>query len=230
MLGKFLELSVVTAATGEAWAQFRKLGFAEATAGDVWPHAYGVVTCEELAIGLHATGDEPLSLAFVRPEVAALHRELEARHIGIDSARLGNDVFNELALREPGGLLLRVLEARSFSPPLSVPKETVLGRFRAISLPCPDLAAAREFWEQLGAGVSVIEDPWEGIAVTGPPLAYHQRRSGKEPLLLFDHHGAPDQHALREAGVSIARPLPGLRDRGHLLSRGVEGLALLTLL
>src|SRR5678815_2828838 len=121
MLGRFLELSLVTPDTGGTWQHYQRLGFEPAPTGDIWPHAYGVVACEGLAIGLHAAGDEALSISFVRPEVAALHRELTARHLDVERARLGSDVFNELTLREPGGVALRVLEARTFSPPLQTP-------------------------------------------------------------------------------------------------------------
>src|SRR5690242_21432879 len=92
LLGRFLELSLVTADTGDAWQQYQKLGFESASTGDIWPHAYGVVTCENLAIGLHAAGAEALSITFVRPEVAALHREdrkstrLNSSHMSISYA------------------------------------------------------------------------------------------------------------------------------------------------
>ncbi len=102
MLGRFLELALVTDDPGSGWSDLQRLGFAGATSGDIWTHAYGVVACEGLAIGLHAVGDEPFSLIFVRPDVAALDRELTLRFIEVESSRLGNDVFNELALREPG--------------------------------------------------------------------------------------------------------------------------------
>ena len=121
MLGRFLEFALTSADTGGAWQQYQKWGFAPAETGDIWPHAYGVVACDGLAIGLHAAGEEPLSLVFVRADVAALHRELGARGVEVEAARLGPDVFNELTLREPGGIAIRVLEARTFSPPLELP-------------------------------------------------------------------------------------------------------------
>jgi hypothetical protein len=99
MLGQFLEVALVTEDTGDFWQRLQGLGFAPAPTGDIWPYAYGVVACEGLAIGLHARGEAPLSLVFVRPEVAALHRELVARGIDIETARLGSEVFNELTLR-----------------------------------------------------------------------------------------------------------------------------------
>src|SRR6187551_2634558 len=145
MLGRFLELALVSADTGETWQQYQKLGFEPAETGDIWSHAYGVVACRGLAIGLHAAGEEPMCLVFVRPDVAALHRELVARGVEVEQARLGSDVFNELTLREPGGMAIRVLEARSFSPPLELPEQTLLGGFSSLSLPSTDMEEAAAF-------------------------------------------------------------------------------------
>lgn len=198
MLGQFLEVARVPADTGESWQALQELGFAPASAGDIWPHAYGVVACEGLAIGLHARGEDPLAVVFVRPEVAELHRELDARGVPVEGARLGSDVFNELTLREPGGVALRVLEARSFSPPSRLPARTALGRFVALSLPVRDLEAAREFWEGLGYATGDAGTDIDGFAVADTPLACHPRQSGREPTLIF-RGGADDGDTLHAA-------------------------------
>lgn len=229
MLGRFLELALVTDDPGSGWSDLQRLGFAGATSGDIWPHAYGVVACEGLAIGLHAVGDEPFSLTFVRPDVAALERELDTRFIEVESTRLGSDVFNELTLREPGGTLLRVIAARTFSPPLELPEHTALGRFLTVSLPCADLGEAQGFWERLDMDVRAGSDPWDSIAVQGLPLACHGSGDFSQPLLLFDGAQAADNDALRAAGVVIGRAVPALQGRRHRLLRGAEGLAILLL-
>jgi hypothetical protein len=227
MLGRFLEVALVAADPGAGWSDLQRLGFAGATSGDIWRHAYGVVACEGLAIGLHAAGDEPFCLVFVRPDVAALDRELTTRLIDVESTRLGSDVFNELCLREPGGVPLRVIAARTFSPPLEMPERTAFGRFRGISLPCADLGEAQGFWERLDMDVAAGSDPWESIAIAGLPLAYHENGDFKEPALLFDGEQAWDNDALRAAGIFIGRPIPALRDREHRLLRSAEGLAII---
>ena len=56
MLGRFLELALVTDDTGASWSGLQRLGFAAATSGDILEHSYGVVACEGLAIGLHGVG------------------------------------------------------------------------------------------------------------------------------------------------------------------------------
>lgn len=227
MLGRFLEVALVTDDPGSGWSELQQLGFAGATSGDIWTHAYGVVACEGLAIGLHASGEEPFSLNFVLPEVAALDRELTNRLIDVESTRLGSDVFNELCLREPGGVLLRVIAARTFSPPLDLPERTAFGRFHGVSLPCADLAEARGFWERLDTDVQAGSEPWESLHISGLPIAYHDSGDFKEPALLFDGDAAWDNDALRAAGISIGRPVPALRDHGHRVLRSAEGLSIL---
>ncbi len=229
MPGRFLELALVTADPGASWSELRQLGFADATSGDIWTHPYGVVACEGLAIGLHARGDEAVSLIFVRPQVAALERELSARFIEVEMTRLGSDVFNELGVREPGGMLLRVIEARTFSPPAELPLQTGLGRFQSISLPCADLAEAQGFWERLDLEVVEGSAPWNSIAVAGLPIAYHESSSFKEPALIFDGTRALDDQALRAAGAIVGRPLPAWRGHQHRMLRSVEGLAMILL-
>lgn len=227
MLGRFLELSLLAADTGVAWQRWLGLGFGSGEAGDAWPHSYGVVACEGLAIGLHGGGDEP-ALTFVHADVAQLEQELSTRLIGIERARLDPEHFNLLELREPGGMLLRVLEARTFSPPAELPTHTSLGRFRAVSLPCADLAEARGFWERLDLEVTELNDPWEGLAIAGLPLICHAQADLHEAALLFDADGTP-LRAPPAAALKPVRPVPALHTRGHRLLRAPEGIALLQL-
>ncbi len=226
MLGRFLELALVVDDPGPAWQRYQQFGFAAAETGDVWNYAYGVVACRGLAVGLHARGAERMSVTFVRPDVAALHRDLAVRGVQVEQARLGSDVFNELALREPGGMLVRVLEARSFSPPPEIPAETQFGGFLALSLPCRlDQAAA--FWRALGFEVVDSEDPWQGFTVAGTPLACHARRSLPEPTLMFRQPVGAD---LGVIGGSMQREsVASLGETQHALLRTDEDLAVLVL-
>jgi hypothetical protein len=125
--------------------------------------------------------------------VDVLRRELLNRFIDIEIDRTGSDVFNEIGLREPGGMLLRVIGARTFSPPPELPERTTLGRFRAISLPCADLGEAQGYWERLDMDVQTVSDPWDGISVQGLPIAYHEVGDFKEVALLFDGREAARQ-------------------------------------
>lgn len=228
MLGRFLELAMVVEDPGAVWQRYQKLGFAAAQTGDIWNHAYGVVACRGIALGFHARGAEDFSIVFTRHDVAALHRGLANSGVQIEAARLGSDSFNELALREPGGRLIRVLEARSFSPPAEVPERTTFGTFRSLSLPCRDLRGAMEFWRLLGFAVESTDDPWEGFTVPGTPLAGHARRALPEPALLFDHAG-PFELRNEDAGLQPDFALDVLAEREHSLLRTPEDLAVIVL-
>lgn len=239
MLGRFLELSLVVPDPGAAWQRWLDLGFADAEVGDIWPHAYGVAACQGVALGLHAAGNEPFCITLVRPEVATLERALADRLIGIERTQLGSEVFNLLELREPGGALLRVQEARSFSPPAELPPRIGLGVFRALSLPCPDLAEARGFWERLDYEVHDVEDPWPALAIETLPLACHAWSDCREALLIFDDMPAATA-AAAPAADAVAAGLPGpagvttgmlpaLHQRPHRLLHTPDGVALLGL-
>jgi hypothetical protein len=227
MLGRFLELALVVDDPGAAWQRYQKCGFTAAETGDIWKHAYGVVACRGFALGLHARGAEHFSIAFVRPDVAALHRGLADSGVQIEQARLGSDVFNELALREPGGRLLKVLEARSFSPPAELPQQTQLGTFISLSLPGRDLAEAADFWRLMGYAVESIQDPWEGFTVPGTPLAYHHRRTLPEPALLFNGAGSFDIRNVD--GTLLPDFAVDALDREHSVLRTPEDLAVILL-
>jgi hypothetical protein len=227
MLGRFLELALVVDDPSAAWLRYQQQGFATAETSDAWKHAYGVVACRGFALGLHARGDEEFSIVFVRPDVAALHRDLSGCGLQIEQARLGSDVFNELALREPGGRLLRALEARSFSPPAELPEQTRFGTFHSLSLPCRDLTKSAEFWRQLGFVVETSQDPWEGFTVQGTPLAGHARRALPEPALVFQGGDAFD---IRNDDAALQ---PDFRldsvAREHSVLRTPEDLAIILL-
>jgi hypothetical protein len=228
MLGRFLELALVTADTGAAWQRYQTLGFAAAETGDVWRHAYGVVACRGLAVGLHGRGSEPLSVVLVQSDVARLHRELADRDVITEQASLGSDVFNELAFRDPGGTLLRVVEARTFSPPAELPERCAAGRFVTLSLPCRDLQVAAKFWEKLGYRSEPRESPWAGFSIAGLPLACHTRRMLAEPALIFDSPSSDFDARLGELPLQQERALT-LLDAEHWLLRTPEELALIVL-
>lgn len=231
MLGRFLEIALLTAEPHAAWESYQRLGFAPAVTGDIWSYPYGVVACAGLSLGLHAQGDEPLALCTTRPNVLELHRELEANRVRTESAQLAPDAFNQIMLREPSGVALRVLESRSFTPPADAPVRTMLGRFETLSLPTrsPDQAAA--FWNHLGYAARNFDEPWRGIQIEdGLPVAYHSFQDCPEPLLIFqmDAQGL-EPEPLLACGLRQGGNLSALAGSDHLLLRSPEGLALLLL-
>ena len=226
MLGNFLEVGLSTGDIRASCEFYERLGFGSAVTGDVWPHHYGVLTCRGLCLGLHAVRRPSPWVALARPNVARLARELQASGLHVASARLGAEEFNELELRDPAGLAIRVLEARSFSPPAAVPPVTALGGFDALSLPLRDFAAAATFWKAMGYDAEEVEAPWRQLRVSGMGLglAYHAPKLFPEPLLLFHQQDlAIAQELLAELGLTATGGLGGFGAPDHLLLESPEG-------
>ena len=210
MLGSLLEIALCTGDIRASFEFYEQLGFGNAVTGDIWTHHYGVMACEGLCLGLHEKRQPSPTIVFTRENVAALARELDALGIAVLNARLGEDVFNELSLRDPSGLVLRVLEARSFSPPSEPPGVTALGRFESLSLPLRDVEAAAAFWQVLG--------------IATPPVAYHAPKLHDEPLLQFRQPDLAQAAArLSGLGVDCAPGFGGFAPPDHLLLTSPEG-------
>jgi catechol 2,3-dioxygenase-like lactoylglutathione lyase family enzyme len=151
MLGRFLEYSVATPDIAPSFEFYTGLGFAQVDAADVWQHPYVVVTDGRISIGLHQSSDESPQLTFVRPELLQQVDALERLGIELEFRRLGNNVFNEIGWRAPSGHLIRLVEARTFSPGgFPSAAASSCGQFQQIGLPAPDVQASKIFWEMLG--------------------------------------------------------------------------------
>ena len=231
MLGRFLEVSLPAPAILESWNFYRSLGFAAATVGEIWPHRYAVVTDGRIALGLHDLGlDAPL-LSYVLPDLAQHLSRLEARGIDFDSRTVGDAGFNAAVFTAPDGQRVRLLEARTFSPP-DAALPSLLGWFEEYAVPVTDLAAAREYWENRGFVTAAEgEAPWPYLALTSDSLdiGLHRTRELPAPTLVFSHE---DVAGLRErlaaSGVACEARLPDALDpRSHLLVIAPEGTRLL---
>ena len=150
MLGRFLEYSVATPDIASSFEFYAGLGFAQVDAADVWQHPYVVVTDGRIHIGLHQNSDESPQITFVRPELLQQVDALERLGIELEFRRLGNNVFNEIGWRAPSGHLIRLVEARTFSPGGFPAAASSCGQFQQIGLPAPDAQASKVFWEKLG--------------------------------------------------------------------------------
>jgi catechol 2,3-dioxygenase-like lactoylglutathione lyase family enzyme len=151
LLGKFLEFSLLTPDIQASLDFYLKLGFSEAPVGETWAHQYAVVTDGRIHLGLHREGVTEPTLTFVKPGLLRALNDLESRGIEFEYRRLGNDAFNELAWRDPDGHLLRLIEARTFSPTKRPSTQTSqCGYFGEIALPSVDLVAGKAYWENLG--------------------------------------------------------------------------------
>jgi catechol 2,3-dioxygenase-like lactoylglutathione lyase family enzyme len=168
LLGRFLEFSLPTRDIEASLDFYGKLGFSEAQVGETWAHPYAVVTDGRIHIGLHQDSVDEPTLTFVKPELLKHFEQFEARGIEFEYQRLGNDVFNQLAWRDPDGHLLRLIEARTFSPAKRASTQTSqLGYFAELALPSESLDAAKAYWENLGfVGMDELDDRLPHVTCT----------------------------------------------------------------
>lgn len=168
MLGQFLEFSLPTPDIQASLDFYLKLGFSEATAGETWQHPYAVVTEGRICLGLHQIAEAPAFLTFVKPGLLKYLERLEALDLEFDYRRLGNDVFNEVGWADPSGQMIRLLEARTFSPAKrSSSQWSRCGYFLEIALPCSDVEVGKAYWERLGfVGMDEFDDSLPHVSCT----------------------------------------------------------------
>jgi catechol 2,3-dioxygenase-like lactoylglutathione lyase family enzyme len=206
LLGRFLEFSLSTPDIQASLGFYCKLGFTEAPVGETWPHPYAVVTDGRIHLGLHGGGVTEPALTFVKPELLKSLGNLEARRIEFEQRRLGDDAFNELAWRDPDGQLLRLIEARTFSPSKRPSTQTSLcGYFVEIALPSADVDAGKSYWEDLGfVGMDEFDDRLPHVACTSDFIDIGLYEAGllRRAALRFETENlAATLIAMREAGV-----------------------------
>jgi len=234
MIGRFHEISVHAPNVLASIAFYERLGFTQVTTGEAWPYPYAVVTDGRLAIGLHEREllQSPLP-AFVLPDLRQHLPEFERLGIEIVDRRLGNDVFNEASFEAAGGQMIRLLEARTYSPSQRAPGEmSRLGWFEEFALPVADVKQAQQFWEQLGfVPAEEGDEPYPHIGLTSDSLNVALLHAGvlNRPALIFtDPAMSARISALADAGIESARRLPGNLDPSrHALLIAPEGTQLL---
>ena len=233
MIGRFHEVSVHAPDPLASLAFYERLGFAQVTTGEAFPYPYAAVGDGRLTIGLHGheLPQSPL-LAFVLPDLRHELETIERQGIEILERRLGDDVFNE-ARFEVAGQSLRLLEARTHSPPPFGPGETSrLGWFEEIAVPVADRGQAVQDWERLGfVPAEEGDEPYPHVGLTSDSLnvALIERSSLRIPALVFTDADMPARIArLAEAGFEFARRPPASLDASrHALLVAPEGTQLL---
>ena len=151
MFGQFLEISLHSTDLVRSIAFYEELGFTELSVGEIWSHPYAVISDGRLHIGLHGYEFESPALTFVRPHLSDEVDDLKARGIRFAFLKTGDDEFNELGFHDPGGHMVAVLEARTYSPPgFGTCCASRLGRFDHFALPATDVAESAGFWQRLG--------------------------------------------------------------------------------
>ncbi|HEU4517737.1 MAG TPA: hypothetical protein VFR77_10570 [Steroidobacteraceae bacterium] len=217
----------------ESLAFYERLGFAQVTTGEAFPYPYAAVGDGRLTIGLHGheLPQSPL-LAFVLPDLRDELGSIERQGVEILERRLGDDVFNEARL-EVAGQSLRLLEARTHSPPPFGPGETSrLGWFEEFATPAGDRTRAVQAWERLGfVPAEEGDEPYPHVGLTSDSLnvALVDPSILRVPALVFTDAEMPARIAkLAEAGFEFARRLPASLDASrHALLVAPEGTQLL---
>ena len=230
-LGRFLEVSVATAQILDAWQYYQRLGFAAGDTADSWPHPYAALSDGRVALGLHELPAAAPTLSYVLPELARRLGDFEALGIEFERRVLGEDRFNEAEFRDPDGHRVRLLEARTFSPPQSA-GQSALGWFEEVALPVAELARSRAFWEALGfVTVGERQAPWPYLSLTSDTLdlGLYQTHELEVPTLVFSGDDLAAVRArLAAAGVEPdARLPPSLDPATHLLVVGPDASRLL---
>jgi catechol 2,3-dioxygenase-like lactoylglutathione lyase family enzyme len=215
MLGRFLEFSVETPDIPASLEFYGKIGFSQAKVGDAWDHPYAVVTDGRICVGLHEQSPATPTLTFVKPDILKKVAELESSGIELQLRRLGDAVFNEIAFLDPSGIMVRLIEARSFSPSeRKSMKTSSCGYFEEIALPSRNVDGAKAFWED--AGFVAMEEadallPHVSCTSDFVDIGLYDPKHLPHPTLVFD---ADDIHTrvskLAAAGIDAANDLPAI--------------------
>jgi catechol 2,3-dioxygenase-like lactoylglutathione lyase family enzyme len=213
VLGRFLELTLATPDIQASLDFYTKLGFSQAEVGEAWLHPYAVVTDGRICLGLHQAAIPAPSMTFVRPELLKHLAALDELGLQFEFRRLGNDVFNEVGWFDPSGHLIRLVEARTFSPSKRIGTDTSrCGYFLEIALPTPDRGASKAYWEQFGfVGIDEAEDRLPHVSCTSDyvNLGLYDPSHLRRPTLRFEADDVGGTLArLAEIGISPTGEIP----------------------
>ena len=233
MLGRFLEWSIATPDIRASLSFYGELGFSQAEVGEAWAHPYAVVSDGRIVLGLHQHPDFLSSLTFVKPDLLKHLHGLEQLGLTLEFRRLGNDVFNEIGWLDPAGHLIRLVEARTFSPPKrGANQRSACGYFSEIALPAAARDAAKAHWEQLGfVGMDEDEAVLPHVSCTSDTLelGLYDPADLREPTLLFEVDDLEaTRAALESLGVAPGRRIPAaVKKLRALLVNAPEGTPIL---
>ncbi len=188
MLGQFLEFSVHTADIIESLVFYETLGFSELESGDVWSHKYAVVSDGKLCIGLHDLEFDEPTLTFVHRDLAKHARAMSDHGFDFELLRTDTDVFNELGFRDSDGQLIRMIEARTFTPPDEEVGRSMCGEWFELSVPAKDAIRTGRFWAPLAPVMIEFRDeptPHLRFDAAGMSLGLSEHNALKAPSPCF---------------------------------------------
>jgi len=233
VLGRFLEFSLAAPDVQASLDFYLGLGFSSAEVGDAWPHPYAVVTDGRICLGLHQVPIPAPSLTFVKPDLLKHLDAFEQKGIEFEFRHLGNDVFNEVGWLDPSGQLVRLVEARTFSPSKRLANDTSrCGYFLEIAVPAPDREFAKAYWEDFGfVGMEESGDRLPHIACTSDfiDLGLYHPADLRRATLRFevDDVGGTLAHLADKGIVPNGELPPGLRSVPAAVLVAPEGTPIL---
>ncbi len=233
MLGRFLEFSLAAPNIQASLDFYVELGFSAVEVGDAWPHPYAVVTDGRICLGLHQEPMPAPSLTFVKPDLFKHLDALQQKGVEFEFRRLGNHVFNEVGWLDPSGQLVRLVEARTFSPSKRLANDTSrCGYFLEIAVPAPDRELAKAYWEDFGfVGMEEDEDRLPHIACTSDfiDLGLYHPADLRRATLRFevDDVGSTLAYLADKGIVPNGEMPPGLRSAPAAVLVAPEGTPIL---
>ncbi|HEX2494707.1 MAG TPA: hypothetical protein VHK24_13120 [Steroidobacter sp.] len=217
MLGRFLEISAHAPDIQESLAFYESLGFVQATVGEAWPHPYAVVTDGRLFLGLHSAAISAPALTFVLPQLRRSVERLRSIGVEFEDEELSEQAFNRAGFRDPAGIRVNLLEARTFSPPqLERAERTKCGYFTEFAIPVRETASASAFWQSLGfVALERQQQPFPRAALTSDfvNLSLYGSRAFRTPLLTFEDERMRERIAqLRQRHLPLIDEMPDSLD------------------
>lgn len=177
-LGRLLEIAIPVEHPAEALSAFAALGLRGLPVNDLEAAPRAVVSDGLLSIGLHdPTFDGPAPV-FVRPDLRDHVAALEAAGADLEQADLADDRFHRVRFRDPSGLEIVLIEARTFPPAVDDPGiVSACGSFDELSVATHSLEESTSFWRALG--FDVVEEasaphPRRRLSGFGLSLGLHE--------------------------------------------------------
>jgi len=230
---RFLELSIACDDVLHSLTFFQELGFQAIETNDIWDYPYVVISDGRCYLGLHQKEHfeqiSPITrFAFAHNEVEDVIRALadEPHHLAfydLDS----DDKVQHCLFQAPSGFGTHIIAARPFSP-LSIPKKSELGYFRAFLLPHNDAKSSTGYWEKLGLLLMEDEENVIHISTTDMHVIAGSFPSLKEPALLFEHEDPESIFPhLARFGIAVDMPENGLPMDGFFCIKTPQGIDLI---
>jgi len=217
MIGRFLEISVHAPDILASLAFYESLGFKPVQVNETWTHAYAVISDGRLMLGLHGVPLKSTTLTFVKANLAQHMDQLRSLELVLEQEHLGSDEFNEVTCHDPNGQRMRILEARTFSPPdISPTFLSSCGYFVEYGIPVKEFSHGISFWEQFGLIAMEQENSlFERVSLTSDHLnlGLHRSRALRHPVLVFEDDDMKSRlQLLRDRGFELSDEMPDALD------------------